>query len=136
MIPANPRLPCGMEVAFAHSIPAMCRLRTEIETQVTHQAPFRFFLLWMTALVIAGAMVSSSARALTLGGATALSALGQPLRVLIPVTAAPGETIAAGCFGLAPPGDDAAGALVTAKVSLERAAAGEGFTNRPAAAEA
>ena len=66
MIPANPRLPCGMEVAFAHSIPAMCRLRTEIETQVTHQAPFRFFLLWMTALVIAGAMVSSSARALTL----------------------------------------------------------------------
>ena len=78
----------------------------------------------MTALVIAGAMVSSSARALTLGEATALSALGQPLRVLIPVTAAPGETIAAGCFGLAPPGDDAAGAVVTAKVSLERAAAG------------
>ena len=78
----------------------------------------------MMALIIAGAMVSSSARALTLGEATALSALGQPLRVLIPVTAAPGETIAAGCFGLAPPGGDAAGALVTAKVSLERAAAG------------
>ena len=102
----------------------MSRLQTQIETQVTRQAPFRFFLLWMMALIIAGAMVSSSARALTLGEATALSALGQPLRVLIPVTAAPGETIAAGCFELAPPRGDATGALVTAKVSLERTAAG------------
>jgi hypothetical protein len=113
-----------MEVAFEHSIPAISRLKTEIETHVTRQAPFRFFVLWTMVLLIAAAMVSSSARALALGEATALSALGQPLRVLIPVTVAPGDTIAADCFGLAPSGGDAAGAIVTAKVSLERTAAG------------
>jgi hypothetical protein len=113
-----------MEVAFRDSIPAISRVQTEIETHVTRQAPFRFLVLWTMALLIAGAMVSSSARALALGEAMAASALGQPLRVLIPVTAAPSETIAADCFGLAPPGGDAAGAIVTAKVSLERAAAG------------
>ena len=112
-----------MEVAFGDSIPAVSRLWIEIETHVTRHAPFRFFLLWTMALVIAAAMASSSARALALGEATALSALGQPLRVVIPVTAAPGETIAEGCFRLAPPGGEGAGALVTAKVSLERATA-------------
>jgi hypothetical protein len=74
-------------------------------------------------LIVAAAVASSSARALALGEATVLSALGEPLRVLIPVIAERGETIAAECFGLAQP-DDGPGAGVTAKVSLERAAAG------------
>jgi hypothetical protein len=89
---------------------------------VTRYAPFRFFVLWTMVLIVAAAVASSSARALALGEATVLSALGEPLRVVIPVMAARGETIAADCFGLTPPGNGP-GASVTAKVSLERAAA-------------
>ena len=90
---------------------------------MTRYAPFRFLVLWTMVLIVAAAVASSSARAITLGEATVLSALGEPLRIVIPVTAAHGETIAADCFSPAAPGD-APGAGVTAKVSLERAAAG------------
>ena len=90
---------------------------------MTRYAPFRFFVLWTMALIVAAAVASSSARALALGEATVLSTLGEPLRVVIPVTAARGETITAECLGLAPPGGGP-GAGVTAKVNLERAAAG------------
>ena len=49
---------------------------------------------------------------------------GEPLRAVLPVTAAAGETIVADCIALVPPGDGSGAPLVTAKVSLERAAAG------------
>jgi len=73
--------------------------------------------------MVAAAMASSSARAVALGNAAAQSALGQPLRVAIPLEAAPGELIAADCFGLVRPTGDGPAGIVTAKVSLERAAA-------------
>ena len=84
-------------------------------------APLRFLVLW-TALTIAAVLVSSSARAVTLGNAAVLSALGQPLRVSIPLVAAPGEALAADCFRVVRPAAEGP-AIVTAKVSLERPAA-------------
>jgi hypothetical protein len=75
------------------------------------------------ALMIVGAMVSSSARGVTLGEASVLSTLGQPLRVAIPVSAGPRETIASDCIALIRTAGDGLGDVVTAKVSLERAAA-------------
>lgn len=53
-----------------------------------------------------------------------LSALGQPLRAAIPLSTAPGERVAAGCVSLMRTAGDGLGDVVTAKVSLERAAAG------------
>ena len=111
-----------MEVALKVQMPAKAGT-SGIENKVTRYAPFRFLVLWTMLLIVAAAVASSSARALALGEATVLSALGEPLRAVIPVTAERGETIAADCLGLAPPGDGP-GVGVTAKVSLERAAAG------------
>ena len=72
--------------------------------------------------MVAAAVASSSAHAVSLGNATVHSALGQPLRVTIPLHAAPGERLASDCFSLARPTAEGP-AIVTAKVSLERAAA-------------
>ena len=88
-----------------------------------HYVPLRFLILWMAALLVAGAIASSSARAAVLGDAVAQSTLGQPLRVAIPLDPAPGELIAANCFGLVAPTGDGPAAIVTARVSLERTAA-------------
>jgi hypothetical protein len=74
--------------------------------------------------MLVSGMVSSSARAIDLGDAAALSALGQPLRVAISLKATEGDAFAADCFRLVhPAGDDPPG-IVTARVSLERGAAG------------
>jgi hypothetical protein len=91
---------------------------------LTRTAPFRFFVLWMTALMVVAAMASSSARGLGLGEPAVLSAFGQPLRAVIPLSTAPGERVAAGCMNLMRTAGDGLGDVVTAKVSLERAAAG------------
>jgi len=69
-------------------------------------------------------MVSSSARAVTLGDAAALSALGQPLRVAINLAATEKDPVAVDCFGLVQPAGDGPPGIVTARVSLERGAAG------------
>jgi hypothetical protein len=69
-------------------------------------------------------MVSSSARALALGDAAARSAVGQPLRVAIALTPTAADSFAAGCFRLVEPTGEGPPAIVTAKVSLERGAAG------------
>ena len=74
-------------------------------------------------VAVAVAMASSAAHAVALGAAAAQSALGQPLRVVIPLETVPGELIAADCFGLVRPTGDGPAGIVTAKVSLERAAA-------------
>jgi hypothetical protein len=74
--------------------------------------------------MVVGAMVSSSARGFVLGEATALSNLGEPLRVVIPVSPSPRETVAAECISLVRTAGDGLGDVVTAKVSLERPAAG------------
>jgi hypothetical protein len=78
--------------------------------------------VWTAALTVVAAVVSSSAHAVSLGNATVHSALGQPLRVTIPLRAEPGEALAPDCFSLARPAGDGP-AVLTAKVSLERAAA-------------
>src|SRR5262249_28652073 len=89
---------------------------------VPHYAPLRFLVLWAAAVVVAAAVASSSAHAVSLGNATLHSALGQPLRVTIPLHAVAGEILAPDCFSLAKPTADGP-AIVTAKVSLDRAAA-------------
>jgi len=75
--------------------------------------------------MLVSGMVSSSARAVTLGDATALSALGQPLRIAISLAATEKDAVAADCFGLVQPAGDGPPGIVTARVSLERGAAGQ-----------
>ena len=57
--------------------------------------------LAIVALCIGGAVaVSPSAHAVTLGNVASQSALGQPLRLVIPVVLNRGENISAGCLKL------------------------------------
>ena len=109
-------------VCFEVSEPAGGRNATSSNVLVPNYAPLRFLVLWAAALMVAAAVVSSSAHAVSLGNATPHSTLGQPLRVTIPLHAAAGEILASDCFSLARPTADGP-AIVTAKVSLERAAA-------------
>ncbi len=90
---------------------------------VSIRAPLRFFLAAATALLLVTLVVSSTAHGLVLGEATAQSALGSPLRVVIPVTAGPGESLRPGCFQVVPAAGEGSAAIVTARVSVERAAA-------------
>ena len=84
-------------------------------------APFRFLVAVAVALVIATVIASSTAHGMALGDAVAQSALGSPLRAVIPVSTAPGESLRASCFRVVPAGDGSA-QTVTAQVSLERTA--------------
>lgn len=86
-------------------------------------APFRFLIAAAAALLIATIIASSSAHAMLLGDAVPQSALGAPLRVVIPIRPARGESLESGCFGLIPNATGAGTPIVTAKVTLERAAA-------------
>jgi len=88
----------------------------------TH-APWRLFFATITALLVATLIASSAAHGMVLGEASAQSALGSPLRVVIPVTAGPGELLQPDCFQAVPAGGDGSTSSVTARVSLERAAA-------------
>ena len=75
---------------------------------------------------LAAAVATDCALALGLGAPVQQSALGQPLRLVIPVIAAPGEELAGECFRLAPGSRDSDGIpqIVQARVTLERGAAG------------
>jgi hypothetical protein len=73
------------------------------------------------ALLIAAALGWSSAHAMLLGDAVVRSEPGAPLRVVIPLKPTPGEALEAACFRLVSFGGSTS--MVTAKVSLERAAA-------------
>jgi len=84
-------------------------------------APFRLLIAAAAALVIATVIASSSAHAMLLGDAVLRSAPGAPLRVVIPLKPTPGEVLEAACFRLMSGAQN--DAMVTAKVSLERAAA-------------
>jgi hypothetical protein len=86
-------------------------------------APFRFLAAAMTALLLATLLASAAAHGLVLGEATAQSALGSPLRIVIPITAGPGESLQPGCFRFVSAGGEASTPMVTARVSLERATA-------------
>ncbi len=86
-------------------------------------APFRFLIAAAAALLIATVIVSSSAHAMLLGDAVAQSALGTPLRVVIPIKPAQGESLESACFRLVPNAGVSGTPLVTARVSLERQAA-------------
>ena len=83
---------------------------------------FRVLITVTTALLLATLIASSTAHGLALGDAIAQSALGSPLRVVIPIAAAPGVSLQPGCFRFVPAAGDASAAMVTARVSLERAA--------------
>jgi hypothetical protein len=84
-------------------------------------ASYRLLLTAAAALLIAAAIVSPPAHALLLGDAVVRSEPGAPLRVVIPLKPTPGEALDASCFRLVAAG--ASTSMVTAKVSLERAAA-------------
>ena len=86
-------------------------------------APLRLLFALAMALVIATVIVSSTAHAMLLGDAVAQSGLGAPLRVVIPVRGAPGERLDSACFRVVPNAANAVAPIVTARVSLERAAA-------------
>lgn len=75
---------------------------------------------------LATLVVADTALALGLGAPIQQSSLGQPLRLVIPVIAAPGEELAGECFRLAPGGRDNDGIpqVLQARVTLERSAAG------------
>jgi hypothetical protein len=90
---------------------------------VSIYVPFRFLIAAAAALLIATVIASSPAHALLLGDAVAQSALGEPLRVVIPIKPARGESLESACFRLVPNGAGAGAPIVTAKVNLERAAA-------------
>jgi hypothetical protein len=91
-------------------------------TTVCNDAPFHFLGALAMLLLIAALLASSAAHGLALGDAVAQSALGSPLRVVIPVTAATGDSLQAGCFRLVPVAGGGSAQIVTARVSLERAA--------------
>jgi hypothetical protein len=82
--------------------------------------PFRV-LIAAAVLLIAAAIASPPAHAMLLGDAVVRSEPGAPLRVVIPLKPTPGESPDAACFRLVNVGGSAS--MVTAKVSLERAAA-------------
>jgi hypothetical protein len=76
--------------------------------------------------LVAGALsVPAPTHGLTLGAVASLSALGQPLRVVIPVALSAGESLNAACVKLVAD-NPASGApqIVTGRVSLEQEAAG------------
>jgi len=89
---------------------------------VSIYAPFRFLFAVAMALLIATLIASSSARGMVLGDAVAQSTLGSRLRVVIPVSAEPGESLQQACFRFLPAPGDGSAQIVTARVSLERAA--------------
>jgi hypothetical protein len=86
-------------------------------------APFRLLIAAAAALLIATVIASSSAHALLLGDAVAQSGLGAPLRVVIPIRPAPGESLDSACVRLVPTAAGIGAPIVTGRVSLERAAA-------------
>jgi hypothetical protein len=88
---------------------------------VSIYAPFRFLIAAAIALLIGTVIASSTAHGMALGSAVAQSTLGSPLRVVIPVSTAPGELLQAACFRVVPAGDGSA-QTVTGRVSLERTA--------------
>jgi hypothetical protein len=90
---------------------------------VSIYAPFRVLIAAAAALLIAAVIASSSAHALLLGDAVAQSGLGAPLRVVIPIKPAPGESLDSTCVRLVPTAAGIGAPIVTARVSLERAAA-------------
>ena len=74
------------------------------------------------------AVVPATASALGLGEISEKSGLGQPLRVVVPIIAAVGETLAGECFRLLAAGDalrgDSAPPLLHGRVTLQRTPAG------------
>jgi hypothetical protein len=92
-------------------------------TVVLSAVPLRYLAAATTALLLATLLASSAAHGLVLGEATAQSALGSPLRVVIPISTGPGEVIQPDCFRVVSAAGDGSAAFVTAGVSLERATA-------------
>ncbi|HTS23038.1 MAG TPA: hypothetical protein VMN79_14640 [Casimicrobiaceae bacterium] len=83
-------------------------------------APLRTVII-AAGLLVSAIIASSSAHALLLGDAVVRSAPGAPLRAVIPLKPSPDEPLETSCFRLLPAGGS--DAMVTARVSLERAAA-------------
>ncbi len=92
-------------------------------TALLNGAPGRSLVAAAMASLLATLIASSTAHALMLGEASAQSALGSPLRVVIPITAGGDELLQPGCFSVGPAPGEGSASLVTASVNLERAAA-------------
>ena len=77
-------------------------------------------------LALSVALAGAPVQALGLGGVLQQSALGQPLRLVVQVIAAPGEELAADCFRLAttPRETDGIPQIAFARVALERTPTG------------
>jgi hypothetical protein len=77
------------------------------------------------AAIAAAAVIPGAAHALGLGEVTQQSALGRPLRVVVPVIASPGEEISGECFRLVstPRPGDGIPEVLTGRVSVERTGA-------------
>jgi hypothetical protein len=72
--------------------------------------------------LLAGALLCyTPARGVTLGNVASQSGLGQPLRVVIPIMLASGETLNAACLKLVADNTSGAPEIVTARVNLEQA---------------
>lgn len=92
------------------------------ETSASTLASFRALIMVTTALLVATLIASSAAHGMTLGDAVAQSALGSPLRVVIPIAAAPNSSLQPSCFRVVSAPGDGGAAIVTGRVSLERSA--------------
>jgi pilus assembly protein FimV len=79
-----------------------------------------YLALYLAALALAWA--AASVQALGLGDISAQSALGRPLRVVVPIIAELNDALSGDCFKLAPTGRDGDGVpeLQTGRVTLER----------------
>ena len=87
--------------------------------------PPRGFAVALAAFVIGGILSCGSALALGLDAIVEQSLLGQPLRIVIPVVAQPGEEPADLCINIVPSSveaDNGMPSVVAARIALERTA--------------
>jgi hypothetical protein len=85
------------------------------------RSPKGFALLW--ALILAGVLCGENAFAVALDAVVEQSLLGEPLRVVIPLAAHPGETMASECFRIVPSrvsAEDGVPELGEARIALEQ----------------
>ncbi|HSS70013.1 MAG TPA: hypothetical protein VLQ46_05090 [Casimicrobiaceae bacterium] len=106
---------------------------------MTRQAPFRFFLLWMMALVIAGAMVSSSARGAMVTAKVSLERVAAGPRLTVITAQAVDEPAEANALAKRAPGQERPAATLAAAArrdAPERSGTGDArLAQRPVGVE-
>ena len=106
-----------MRAPLPNPAPASRRSAAALDARRSHAARLA---------AVALAAVALDAQALGLGEISAQSGLGQPLRIVVPIMAAPGEEISGECFKLAPTqrSTDDVPEVQNARITLERTSAG------------